>query len=109
MTRSAQAPSPIRPSRRSPSTRAGTADASVIARAAVMPGRRATRRTSSGIVAALPASVPSSRRTTRPSLCTERPDSSYVPGGAPAADVWSVVSAIRVAGLTRTSCSQTAG
>src|SRR6267378_6544021 len=67
-TRSAQLPTRIRPRPRSPRTRAGTADAMAIARVAFIPGIPAILRTMSSIVAALPASVPSSSRTTVPSL-----------------------------------------
>src|SRR5260370_1690117 len=72
-TRSAHPPTWIRPNPRSPSTRAGTVDAIAIARDAFTPGTAAMRRTRSSMLAALPASVPYSSRTTMPSLTTGRP------------------------------------
>src|SRR5438105_1853662 len=108
-TRSAHAPTLMRPSRRSPSTRAGTDDAIVIARSALIPGSWAVRRTRSSMVDALPASVPSSSFTTIPSLYTRRPESWKLPGAEAAAAVWSVVSAMRDVPLTLTSCCMTDG
>jgi len=74
-TMSPDPPTRIRPSDRSPSTRAGTVVAMAMARATFMPGSSDIRLMRCPMAAALPASVPSSSRTTAPSLITRRPDS----------------------------------